>query len=401
MKHKIGVFVLFICLFFPGCTTGPKGTGSTLIPSRPHVEAKAVIGLHQEYAYIGSAQGILEYRVKPDGQLKPLTGKPVPGSPPHATICMDQQAGRLFAIEDVGYVTHAMSAVSDTIYFYSIGKRGQLVPQFATPVKVDLGVQAVAFDPENAFLYLLGVDNMTSEEKLIIYDVQPPAQFVKRQTIILPTDPYSATIGNIIPGQGGSSLFLSGRRDSRNGKPRRGELQEYRVDWREASPVSEIAHHQMDAPLLAGIRVGGYLVIGDFANDLVVCEIKDNRVNLLSTTALSTIDLPGRIVYRKEGSVLYVGTVSDDSSPRTGTPPGRILVYHLEGNGQVQQINTKISKAVGDPYPYLDNSSQFLYVSGAEDTLDTYKVAPNGSLLPLVRRLKTNGFTGIVFFGGL
>jgi len=368
------------------------------------VGAKAVIGLHQEYAYIGSAQGILEYRVKPDGQLKPLTGRPVPGSPPHATICMDQQAGRLFAVEDVGYVTHAMSAVSDTIYFYSISKRGQLVPQAAIPVKADLGVQVAAFDPENTFLYLLGVDDTTGEEKLDIYDVQHPAQFVKRQTIILPVDRYSAIIENIIPGQSGSSLFLTGRRESWDGKRRWGELQEYRVDWRGASPVSEIGHHQMDAPLLAGIRVGGRLVIGDFANDLVVCEIKDNRVNLLSTTALSstfTGNLPGRIVYRKKGSILYVGTVSDDSSPRTGTPPGRILVYHLEGNGQVQQINTKISKTIGDPYPYVDNSGLFLYVSGAEDTLDTYRVAPNGSLSPFVSRLKIDGFTGMVFFGGL
>lgn len=401
MKYKVSSCALSLCCFLYGCAYTPKAADRASLSNRQTTKIRSSAVGTREYAYIGTPQGIIEYRVSSDGRLKPLTGRPVKGSPARPRFYLDPRTETVFAIDDlVGYVSHAEA---DNIYSYTVVSTGHLLPQTAKPTQVGLDVGVAALNPEYHFLYLKGYNYSDAEEELIVCDVEQPAQVLKQQTIVFPHDRYSAILGNIIPGQGGSSLYLTGRRDSWDGRRRWGELQEYHVDWRKSSPVSDIAHHQVDNPLLGGIRVGRRLVLGDWRNALYVCEIKDKRVNVLSTTPLSdtfTGDLPGGMAYRQAGSILYVGIQHGADSARVGPPPETVVAYHLSSDGQLHKLKTEANQHVGNPIPFLDNTGRFLYVVGEGNTIDTYKIAPDGRLSPAISRLKIDAPSGMVFIGG-
>ena len=294
-------------------------------------------------------------------------------------LLIDARARNLFGI-----------TADDKLYCYVIGLDGHLFLKSETPFDAASGTAVI--DSQTHYLYAADGDH-----SLLVYDVSNPVHLVRRQNIVT-----SITIQNVVVDQARRYLLLWGHTHTtgQGGSV----LLRYSLN-----PQSQSTRKKAMPPLLQqGINAltiaGPYVVAGNESITLTVYSLKHGRpIRSLSRQPLLEADaahLPSSIVYRRTGSLLYISTYYGAGSERAAQPASAIIVCHLGSGGQLGP-QRETGKSVSNPRLYLDNTEHFLYVVSEEGTVDTYKIATDGQLAPVGKRLKVAAPAGIVFFSDM
>ena len=335
-----------------------------------------------QYAYIGGASGLFEFRVKANGNLQPLRKGPLKGTPYLSQLLIDPKTRAVYGL-----------SVEDKIYSYSIGEMGRLALNATMPFEAT----SVALDSKNHFLYTLDGGN-----NVIVYDVLNPKHIFKTQTIKMPTEAQE-----ILVDQSNHSLLVLTKYEAQKGYAAGGRLFRYTLHRRVSH---EKGQHfiicQTSYPIAALPNTlelaGRRLVAGNWGSTLTVYDIEScTSLRILSNQPILNADvahLPSRIVYCPSGSFLYISTYYGAGSARISPPASPIIVCQLTSDGRLYR-QKETGKPVPNPRPYLDKTGRFLYVVGEEGTLDTYKIARDGQLTRLGNRLEISTPTGMVFVG--
>jgi len=337
----------------------------------------------RQYAYIGSARGIFEFRVKPDGSLQPLRNGPVKGTSLLDKLLVDSQNQTVYALN-----------VYDKLYSYAITKTGRL----SLNAMMSFSATSVALDSQEHFLYALDGDN-----DVVVFDVLNPRRTVKKQTVVIP-----AGIHDLLLDPHGHSLWLLGERNNRKGRPFGGVLLRYGLHHRAGHSrgkhfINRLASYSIPVLPNALALAGGRLITANWGSTLTVFDAKGGApLHVLSDQPLLKANvghLPSRMVYRHTGSLLYISTYYGAQSARVSAPASAVIVCHLSSDGQIFR-QTETGEPVPNPRPYLDGTGHFLYIVGEEGTVDAYRIAPDGHLLRSGSRITILAPTGMVFIGG-
>lgn len=409
MKYKIGVGVLLLCIglvcawviqFRAAAESADALAVAPRWVSAPLSKPVSLGG--SQFAYVSSSKGIYEYRLAQNGRLEPLTGKPVKGSPVNARLYADPQTGGLFAIKDTDDFVER--PITDRIYCYTVSKNGLLTPPSSGPTKAGLSVGDAKLDCQHHLLYLLGFSYTDSQDEVVIYDVTRPMAPVKRQVVPLSVGYEAPALGSLLLNQKGTALFLLGRYEGTHKTGRTGAVQFYPITNSAASPLGPANYAQTEVPLGGGVAAESYLILGDRADQITVCKSTGKTFEVVSVTSLSNKFSefnPGKMVYRKSGSILYVASYAGPFNSQIGPPLSAILAYRLGKNGSLAPLLLRTAPVGHDPTIFLDSTGRFLYIIGAEDKIAVYKSAPDGQLSSLNMLVKVAAPSSIVFFGGV
>ncbi len=343
----------------------------------------------RQYAYVSSVKGIYEYRVGHDGGLKPLTAKPVKGSPGLAQILVDRNTNTLYAIDQSS--SFEVGSTTDHIYCYAIGRNGRLSSRTPKPTSLRLGVKNALIDPNSHLLYVFDGD-----KNLAIYDIQNPPRVQQRHIVLLPAEAES-----LFSGRNYQSLILVGERRGLKGQPIGGRLLQYATGTRNGSPLKLAGSYPTSQWITVATFAGRYLVAGGWGNTLAIYDMGKTGLHIFSYASVpknTAGNFLRNIAYLKGSNVLYVSAFSQPFSPRVDPSSTTIAAYRLSSDGHLQLLKTETSRPVPNPTPFLDESGRFLYVtSQAGNSIDAYRIARDGRLSPAVSRLKIESPTEMAF----
>ena len=373
MKQKTFFSVLFLC--FHLCHP-PLHADTTDKPQYAYIGG---------YSSDGNHSGVFEFRIKPDGSLQSLRNGPVEGGALRNGFLLDQ------LLVDVGTRTVYGLSMEGKIYSYAISRTGRLSLKAVTPF-TDASEGQVVLDSQQHVLYALDGDN-----GLVVYNALNPEHLIKEQTIRADTDLQSLFLDRerrsllVFGGHQGMHGQITGRLVLRYALRRRGRVS--------TPPVT--AHFPNS--LARADVIAGHFLAGDAGNMLTVHRMERDgtlrpvsRQPILRVVAAYQIS---RIAYRRAGSFLYVGTSNSTGDPHITPSASPIIVCRLSSNGHLSG-QEQTGRPAPNPLPYLDSTGRFLYVVGAEGTLDAYKIAPDGHLLHSGSRITVLAPTGMVFIGG-
>ncbi len=344
-----------------------------------------------QYAYIGgyssagNHSGVFEFRVKPDGSLQPLRNGPMKGGAGQEgfllyELLIDPQTRTVYGL-----------SMNDKIYSYAIGRTGRLSLKAVTPL-TDASEGQVVLDPQQHFLYALDGDN-----GLFVYDALNPQHLIKKQTIKADTD-----LQYLFLDKERRSLLVFAGHQGMHGQNTDRLLLRYALRRRGRVSTPPVTAHPLNGLASADVIAGRFLV-GDSDSTLTIHKMEGDgslrpvsRQPILKVVAANQIS---RIVYRRAGSFLYIGTSESTGDPHITPAASPIIVCRLSSDGHLSG-QEQTGQPVPNPRPYLDNTGRFLYVVGTEGALDAYQVGPEGHLSHSGSHIEIPAPTGMVFFGG-
>lgn len=346
----------------------------------------------RQFAYVSSVDGIYQYRINQRGVLKLLSVKPVQDSPGQSQLLVDADARMLYAID---------SRDSNKVYLYHIKSSGKLLPARLKSFSVP-GVETAMLDVWRHQMILDCNDYLISRdsEVLLIYNVQNPRWAERYSTTLLP----ARTPIEVMLSSPNKHVILVGRRVDPNGRPPGSRLLQY-VEGDDAHvPLRRSSDYSTGQWISAATFASCYLVAGGWDNILDVYTIEKTglrTVSSLSAPKSAEGDFLAHIVYRSEGSLLFVSSYSLRPDSSSNPPASAVATYHLRSNGQLRLLKTKATYPLPNPALFLDKTGRFLYVtSEVKSTIDAYKVTHNGRLT-IISHLQVPAPTEMAFFSNM